>query len=126
MFEPGTFSQQQIELPSFLVVRISFGRKSVTRSIGQFISRPVDLLRGACEQVQEIPMDQGFDFLVALDRFNVLKTSSDEGEGRQNHRKTKRKDQPETGVAFSSFGLHCGAENTPDSAGRCQAQVKIC
>ena len=74
----------------------------------------------------KVAMDQRFDFLVALDRFDVLKVNKDEGQGGQNHRKTKRKDEPETRVSFSSFGLHGRPENTPDSAGLCQAEVKIC
>ena len=57
-------------------------------------------------------MDQCFDFLVALDRFDVLKVNEDERQCGQHHRQTKRKDEPETRVAFS-FGLHCRPENTP-------------
>ena len=71
-------------------------------------------------------MDQCLDLLTSLNRFDVLKTNDDEGEGGQYYRETERQDEPETSVAFSSFGLHGRPENTPGSAGLCQAYVKIC
>ena len=121
----GSVARRQIKFSSFLVIRIGFGRKSISGFFRQLISLAADLLRGDRKQVLKVAMNHRLDFLVALDRFDVLKVNEDESQRRQHHGQTKRKDETETSIGFS-FRLHCGAEDTPDSAGLCQAQVKIC
>ncbi len=70
-------------------------------------------------------MNQCFEFFAALDGFDVFKVNVDEGQRRQHHGQTERKNEPETSVDFSS-GLHCSAEDTPGHAALCQGEVKIC
>jgi hypothetical protein len=70
-------------------------------------------------------MNQRFDLLVALDRFDVLKVNEDERQGGQYYGETEREHQPETRIAVS-FGLHRGPEDTPGRPGLCQGQVKYC
>src|SRR5215467_1142448 len=123
--EPRVLLQEEIELSSFLIVGVSVRRKYGFGVFGQFKSLGTDLLRGVGKQVLKVAMNQCFDFLVALDRFDVLKVNDDERQSRQNNRHAKRQDKAKTSIDFSS-GLHCSAEDTPRHAVLCQGEVKIC
>ena len=46
-------------------------------------------------------MNKSFNFLVALDRFDVFKVDEDEGQRRQHDGQPERKDEPETDVRLS-------------------------
>src|SRR6185369_6283361 len=107
-----------------IIIGVGFPWKFISYLLGHVVCLADDLLRSNHEQVLEVPMNETLDFLVALNGFDVLKGNEDERQGRQYDRQAKC--QEETRTCVFPFQLHRGAENTSDSTGLCQAQVKIC
>jgi hypothetical protein len=78
--KPRAVSQQFVKLLSLVFVRVRFGRKRKVRLFDKFERFRADLLPGVRKQVLKVAMNEPFDFLVALNRFDVLKVNEDEGQ----------------------------------------------
>src|SRR2546423_13287901 len=98
MLKPRALRQNEIKLSSFLVVRIDVTGERVSRFFSLRIGSAADPFGGDREHVLEVTVNECFNFLVALDRFDVLKVDEDEVQRRQHARQAERKDEPETTV----------------------------